>query len=320
MSHLDFASMSLEELQLLHMEVHINQRIEYANQEITRKINLGHVVNDFGGGCDIDAMIEIFKRDTRLLQNIEPKVKSIISINAGTGKCEDYFSSKVFPNATIIHTDINPPCKEKNVHNVQKKSALEAVRIPCDMIFCFMPYFKSDGYLDLVSNLNCKFLLFLGHFSEGDHCDPGFEYYSITAKRSLIQQLKCEMKLMWIETVNRNRYYPFEHLAIFEKVPLPENLNLKSHNLSICSHLDMYLPRSEASFGIAKILETVINEKKEEKKKKEMERAQSSSNNNSNSSSSRKSKRMSNSSSSRKSKRLMCVCVCGRCQKKKATF
>ena len=118
------------------------------------------------------------------------------------------------------------------------------------------------------------------------------------------------MKLIWIKTVNRNRYYPFEHLAVFEKVPLLENLNLKSHNLSICSHLDMYLPRSEASFGIAKILETVINEKKEEKKKKEMERAQSSSN-------SRKSKRMSNSSSSRKSKRLMCVCVCGRCQKKK---
>ena len=66
MSHLDldFASMSLEELEVLHMNIRINQQIEYANQEITRKINLGHVVNDFGGGCDIDAMIEIFKRDT----------------------------------------------------------------------------------------------------------------------------------------------------------------------------------------------------------------------------------------------------------------
>ena len=191
------------------------------------KVNL-HYEFDFAtkeDKNDMEAIITIFIRQKKLLSDLQSQVNSITSINAGTGKCVDFFCFKLFPSASVFHTDINPPDVQTNHFNVYKMSVSDAVeKIECDLILCLMPPLNSDGYHNLVANMKCKFCIFLGYLAEGKLCDPCYESYN-APRRSLIQQLMSEMKLVSVHTVNRRRY---QHLAVFEKVNAEGDL--KTHN------------------------------------------------------------------------------------------
>ena len=270
----DFHSMSLDDLESYHTQFCMIEDMEYRNEERLRKNKLGHVINDHGGECDIDEMISILKREKRLVEHLQRNVKSILSINAGNGKCEQHFCSELFPNAKVIHSDIEPPCKEENYYDVKEMSAFDAIqKIPSDMVLCFMPSSESNGYLDLVPNLKSKYFVFLGPLEEGGPCDPCYDYDSPRGNlnHSLVQQLKYEMKLHWIATVNRHRQWMYEHLAIFEKVS-PDDIESMDMSDSRFSHLESCFLESQRPYGPAKMLEEIIKEKVEESKNKRTKR------------------------------------------------
>ena len=133
-------------------------------------------------------------------------VKSILSINCGDAVCEDYFARELFPDVTsITHTDFNLPSDNRN--KVVRKSALKAVRkYNRDLILCFMPSYAAN-YHKVVRKMTCKYFIFLGSLNNYGCCDPGGKF---------ILDIKRNLKLLRITTINKCIGMPNEHLAVFE--------------------------------------------------------------------------------------------------------
>ena len=144
--------------------------------------------SNYGAHPNMEHVVWVIQRSSKALATLKKDVKTILSINCGDAVCEQYVIDRLFPhieNENVIHTDIIIPSDNKN--GVIKESAATALKNHVtDLVLCFFPAHHSEGYSDIIIKyFKAKYLIFLGEFKAGGHCDPG----------ELIPQIYEEMEM-----------------------------------------------------------------------------------------------------------------------------
>ena len=150
-------------------------------------------ISNYGNGSNMDDVVKIIRKNSKVFDTLQKNVKTILSINCGDAVCEQYVIEKLFPYIkNVIHTDIIIPSNNKN--RVIKKSAATALKNHVtDLVLCFFPRYNSKGYSNIIDKcFKAKYLIFLGEFREEGHCDPA----------ELISQIKEEMDILLCEQIN----------------------------------------------------------------------------------------------------------------------